>query len=74
MNHVYVEPYPSARLESASITCYVLLHCNGQFVTNLRYRTEKEAIDVARELGLTPWVARVRITNRRNPEHWRFAE
>lgn len=74
MNHVYVEPYPSARLESAPITCYVLMQGNGQFVTNLRYKTEKEAVDVSRKLGFNPWVARVRITNKRNPEHWRFAD
>jgi len=74
MNHIFVEPHPSARLESAPIIFYVLQYGNGKFVTNLRYKTEKEAVDVARKLGFTPWVARVRITNRRNPEHWRFAE
>jgi len=52
----------------------VLQNINDQFVTSFRYRTEKEAVDVARKLGFTPWVARVRITNKRNPEHWRFAD
>lgn len=74
MNHIYVEPQPSARLESAPITHYVLQHSNDQFVTNLRYKTEKEAVDETRKLGFIPRVARVRIANKRNPEHWRFAD
>lgn len=74
MNHVYVEPHPSARLESAPITCYVLLHGNGQPVSRLRYKTLDDAIDVARSLGFNPLVALVRITDKRNPTHWRSAK
>lgn len=74
MNHIYVEPHPSARLESAPITCYVLLHGNGQAVSRLRYKTLDDAIDVARSLGFNPLVARVRITDKRNPAHWRSAD
>jgi len=71
MNHVYVEPGPSARLESAPITFYVLLHADDQPVSMLRYKTLKEAIDVARGLGFNPLVPRVRIPNKGNRTHWR---
>ncbi|WP_248799917.1 hypothetical protein [Pseudomonas sp. MWU13-2105] len=74
MSHVYIEPRPSVRKEEIAITYYDIEYDNNKPVTNLRYKTQKEAIDVARKLGFTPLVARVRITNKRNPEHWRFAD
>lgn len=74
MSNVYIEPRPLAREEGAAITHYVLEYANNQPVTNLRYSTQKEAIDTAHELGFNPLVARVRITNKGNPDHWRSAD
>jgi len=74
MSNVYVEPRPLARVDGAAITYYVLEYANNQPVTNLRYSTQKEAIDAAKELGFKPLVARVRITDKGNPDHWRSAD
>lgn len=74
MTEIYIEPHPSARLESAPIGFYLLMHGNGQLVSALRYRTLKEAIDVTRGLGFHPLVARVRIPKRSNRNHWQPAD
>lgn len=74
MTQIYIEPHPSARLENAPISFYLLMHGNGQLVSMLRYRTLKEAIDVARGLGFYPLVACVRIPEKSNRNHWQPAD
>lgn len=73
MTNVYIKPQPEARVESAPVLFYTVHHHNGRYVSMRRYRTEKEAIDIAKELGFIPLVARVRIPYRRNPNHWQPA-
>lgn len=73
MANVYVEPKPNARAEYEAITHYVLEYQHGARVTQTDYRTQREAIDEAKMLGHRPLVARVRVTDKGNPDHWRSA-
>ena len=73
MANVYVEPKPKARSETEAITHYVLEYAGDSRVTNTDYPTQKEAIDAAKKAGHHPLVARVRVTNKGNPDHWRSA-
>ncbi len=73
MANVYVEPRPKGRPEGTAIADYVLEYPGDKPVTAVAYRTQKEAIDAAKSLGHAPLVARVRHTNKGNPDHWRAA-
>lgn len=73
MPNVYVEPRPKAKPEGTPIDDYVLEYAGGERVTQTAYKTQKEAIDDAKRLGHKPLVARVRNTNKGNPDHWRAA-
>ena len=73
MANVFVEPQPKGRSEGSPITHYVLEHAHGARVTNIDYRTQAEAIAAAKALGHQPLIARVRNTNKGNPDHWRAA-
>jgi hypothetical protein len=73
MANVYVEPEPKGRPEGSPITHYVLEQDHGALVTNTSYPTQAEAISAAKSLGHKPLVARVRNTNKGNPDHWRAA-
>lgn len=73
MSNVYVEPYPKGRPEGSAITHYVLEYAHGARVTETNYPTQQAAIDEAKRLGHKPLVARVRNTNKGNPDHWRAA-
>jgi hypothetical protein len=73
MANVYVEPQPKGRPEGSPITHYVLEYVNDVRVTNTDYRTQAEAVADAKRLGHKPLVARVRNTNKGNPDHWREA-
>lgn len=73
MANVFVEPEPKGRPEGTAITHYVLEYAHGARVTNTNYRTQAEAISAAKELGHSPLVARVRKTDKGNPDHWRSA-
>jgi hypothetical protein len=77
MPNVYVEPRPVARAENEAIDHYVLEFAGEKPVTFFdclsSYRTQAEAIAAARELGYHPLIARVRVTNKGEPDHWRSA-
>ena len=73
MANVYVEPQPKGRPEGSAITHYVLEYKNDVRVTSNDYKTQAEAITAAKNLGHSPLVARVRNTDKGNPDHWRSA-
>lgn len=73
MANVYVEPEPRGRPEGTPITHYVLEYAHGARVTSANYQRQAEAIAAARQAGHHPLVARVRNTNKGNPDHWRSA-
>lgn len=73
MANVYVEPCPKGRPEGSAITHYVLEYAHGARVTTKDYPTQKEAIDDAKRLDHKPLIARVRNTDKGNPDHWRAA-
>ena len=71
MANVFIEPEPRGRPEGSAITHYVLEHAHGARVTPTNYGTQADAIAAAKSLGHKPLVARVRNTNKGNPDHWR---
>ena len=73
MANVYVEPRPKGRPEGTAITDYVLEYSHGTRVTDVDYKTQAAAVDAAKKLGHRPLIARVRNTNKGNPDHWRAA-
>jgi hypothetical protein len=73
MANVYVEPQPKGRPEGSPITHYILEYSHGARVTNTDYRTQAEAVSDAKKLGHQPLTARVRNTDKGNPDHWRHA-
>ncbi len=73
MANVYVEPQPKGRHEDTPITHYVLEYAHGERVTNDDYSTQHDAVAAAKKLGHKPLVARVRNTDKGNPDHWREA-
>ena len=73
MANVYVEPQPTGRPEGTPITHYALEFAHGARVTNTDYRVQADAVAAAKQLGHQPLVARVRNTNKGNPDHWRHA-
>jgi hypothetical protein len=72
MPNVFVEPLPKHR--EAKIEGYALELSATQLLTPLKYQTQAEAIKVAKEKGYKPLVARVRHTDKGNPDHWRAAD
>jgi hypothetical protein len=73
MPNVYVEPQPKGRPEGTAITHYILEYPHGARVTATDYKTQTEAVSDAKRLGHRPLIARVRNTNKGNPDHWRDA-
>ncbi|AMM34772.1 hypothetical protein SA2016_4120 (plasmid) [Sinomonas atrocyanea] len=71
MSNVFVEPLPKG--SSAAATSYALEYAHGASVTGREYPTQQQAINAARQLGHRPLVARVRNTDKGNPDHWRAA-
>jgi hypothetical protein len=71
MANVYVEPEPKGRPEGTAITHYVLEYAHGKRVTDTDYKTQAHAIADAKSSGHSPLVARVRHTDKGNPDHWR---
>lgn len=70
MTNVYVEPRPKGRPEGTPIEDYVLEFGDNTHVAG-PFKTQKDAADRARQLGHNPLCARVRNTNKGNPNHWR---
>ena len=73
MANVYVEPQPKGRPEGSPITHYVLEYAHDTRVTYTDYKTQAEAVTEAKRLGHQPLTARVRNTDKGNPDHWRHA-
>jgi hypothetical protein len=71
MRDVFVEPEPKGGAEGSAITSYTLEFSHGGLVTTSMYASEKEAADAARRHGYGPLLARVRNTDKANPDHWR---
>ncbi|MGH9644762.1 MAG: hypothetical protein ACRD3Q_20350 [Terriglobales bacterium] len=70
MPNVYVEPRPKGRPEGTPIVDYVLEFAGGQTLGGV-FQTQAEAAEYATRLGHSPLCARVRNTNKGNPDHWR---
>lgn len=73
MANVYVEPKPKGRPQGSAITHYVLEYKHEARVTDVDYETQAAAIAAAKDLGHDPLIARVRNTDKGNPDHWRSA-
>ena len=71
MANVYVEPLPKG--STAPITGYRLENAGGSSVDGITHNTQQQAIDAAKRLGHHPLIARVRVTSKGNPDHWRSA-
>ena len=71
MSNVYVEPQPPR--SSAPITGYKAELAGGTSIDGVTHRTQQTAIDSAKRAGHRPLIARVRVTNKGNPDHWRAA-
>ncbi|MGI9070104.1 MAG: hypothetical protein ACR2JB_01945 [Bryobacteraceae bacterium] len=72
MANVYIEPKPTGRHEHDPIDHYVVEHANGVKESG-PYKTQADAIQAAKRSGHHPLVARVRVTDKGKPDHWRAA-
>jgi hypothetical protein len=72
MANVYIEARPKDRPEGSHVDEYVVEdHADHVLQT---FRTQREAIDWAKNQGHHPLVARVRhLNNKKIPDHWRAA-
>jgi hypothetical protein len=69
---VYIEPKPKARIETEPVNHYEIEKDGGDSVDNRRYRTQQEALESGKKQGHKPILcARVRVTDKGNPDHWR---
>ncbi len=73
MANVYVEPQPKGRPEGTPITHYVLEFAHNGRMDYTDYKTQAEAVAAAKKAGHQPLIARVRNTDKGNPDHWRAA-
>lgn len=72
MANVYVEPRPKGRPEGSHIEDYVVEDNGDQVLAT--FKTQREAIDWAKENGHAPHVARVRhFNNKKKADQWRAA-
>jgi hypothetical protein len=71
MPNVYVEPQPKGH--HGPISGYKLEYKDDKPVTSVTYNTQEAAISAAKTLGHSPLIARVRVTSKGNPDHWRAA-
>lgn len=69
MSNVYIEPIPKG---GEAITGYQIEFDDHSKPLGA-YATQEEAITASKKLGHKPLVARVRKTNKGNPDHWRSA-
>jgi hypothetical protein len=72
MANVFIEPKPPGGGNPPDH--YVIEHANGTALDGVRYKRQEDAIKAARGAGHHPLVARVRNTNKGNPDHWRSAD
>lgn len=72
---VYVEPKPKVRFESETINHYEIERDGGSSVDSRQYKTQKEAYESAKKQKYNPILcARVRVTDKGRPDHWRNCE
>ncbi len=73
MANVYIEARPKGRPEGSAIEDYVVEdHANHELGL---FKTQIEAIYLAKEEGHAPLVARVRhLNDKKTPDHWRSAK
>ncbi len=71
MANLYIEPRPKGRPEGTPIEDYAVEDRADSVLTTTK--TQQSAIDWAKERGHSPLVARVRNTDKGNPDHWRSA-
>lgn len=71
MANVYIEPRPKGRPEGSAIEDYAVENDASHQLAI--FKTQHEAIAWAKKQGHHPLVARVRNTNKGNPDHWRAA-
>jgi hypothetical protein len=72
---VFIEPKPKARQESERIEHYEIEADGGRSVDGKRYQTQKDAQEAAKSQGHSPILcARVRVTDKGKPDHWRNCE
>ena len=71
MANVYIEPRPKGRPEGTPIEDYAVEDRADNVLST--HRTQAEAVAWAKTRGHSPLVARVRNTNKGNPDHWRSA-
>jgi len=73
MANVYIEPRPKGRPEGSHIDDYVVEE-QGDRVLAGPFKTQREAIDWAKNNGHHPLIARVRhLNDKQKPDHWRPA-
>jgi hypothetical protein len=72
MPNVYIEARPKGRPEGSAVEGYAVEDQADHAL--VMFKTQREAIDWARENGHQPLVARIRHRNdKKNPDHWRKA-
>ncbi len=72
---VYIESKPKGRNESDKIDHYEIEKDGGQSVDDKKYATQTAAHQFAKQQGHHPILcARVRVTFKGNPDHWRNCE
>jgi hypothetical protein len=72
MANVYIEAHPKGRSEGVPIKDYVVEDDADHALAT--FKTQREAIDWARNQGHAPLVARVRhLNDKKHPDHWRAA-
>lgn len=72
---VYIEPKPKARLEGEKIEHYEIEKDGGQSIDGKKYSTQKAAHESAKNQSCHPVLcARVRVTDKGKPDHWRNCE
>jgi hypothetical protein len=71
MTVVYIEPRPKGRPEGTAIVDYAAE--TSADVELETFDTQEAAVEWAKAHGFTPYVARVRDTDKGNSHHWRTA-
>jgi hypothetical protein len=70
MANVYIEPRPKGRPKGSHIDDYVVEDHPDHVLAN--FKTQREAIDWAKNNGHGPHVARVRhLNDKKKADHWR---
>ncbi|MDR5799644.1 hypothetical protein [Caballeronia sp. LZ001] len=72
MMQIYVEPLPKGRW--GPIDGYTLEYPDGTKITEQVFSSEKLAVSEIRLRGYTPLLAKVRITDKGEPDHWESVE